>query len=163
VKVPEDDLSKKVSLGSFEPTASLVRLLRSGQQGHCGKGANGGSRNNLAVRAKNSDEEEWFMRVKILGVVILTALILAVAFSASAPAAPNTATANAAPVPAPAPEPAKAVPADHPEIHDALNSLRHAREHLEHAAHDFGGHRAEALRATDEAIRQLEICLKYDR
>ena len=101
------------------------------------------------------------MKIKILGVVILAALVLAVAFSASAPAAPNTATANA--VPAPAPEPAKATPADHPEIHDALNSLRHAREHLEHAAHDYGGHRADALRATDEAIRQLEICLKYDR
>jgi hypothetical protein len=92
-------------------------------------------------------------------------MILAVAFSISAPAAPNTASANAVPAPVPAPEPAKAspAPADHPEIHDALNSLRHAREHLEHAAHDFGGHRAEALRATDEAIRQLEICLKFDR
>src|SRR5277367_4236016 len=101
------------------------------------------------------------MRVKILGVVILAALVMAIGFSASAPAAPNT--ANATGVPAPAPEPAKAAPADHPEIHDALNSLRHAREHLEHAAHDFGGHRVEALRATDEAIRQLEICLKYDR
>ena len=78
------------------------------------------------------------MKVKILGVVILAALILAVAFSASAPAAPNTASANAVPAPAPAPEPAKAVPADHPEIHDAINSLRHAREHLDHAAHDFG-------------------------
>ncbi|HKN74985.1 MAG TPA: hypothetical protein VJW94_07400 [Candidatus Acidoferrum sp.] len=103
------------------------------------------------------------MKVKILGVVILAALILAVAFSASAPAAPNTASANAVPAPAPTPEPAKAVPADHPEIHDALASLRHAREHLEHAAHDFGGHRADALRATDEAIHQLEICLKYDK
>jgi hypothetical protein len=103
------------------------------------------------------------MKIKILGVVILAALILAVAFSASAPAAPNTANATAVPAPSPAPEPAKATPADHPEIHDALNSLRHAREHLEHAAHDFGGHRAEALRATDDAIRQLEICLKYDR
>ena|SRR5271157_5919936 len=101
------------------------------------------------------------MKVKILGVVILAALVMAVAFSASAPAAPST--ANAAAVPAPAPEPAKATPADHPEIHDALNSLRHAREHLEHAAHDYGGHRADALRATDEAIHQLEICLKYDR
>jgi hypothetical protein len=99
------------------------------------------------------------MKVKVLGVVILAALVMAVAFSASAPAAPNTANANAAP----APEPAKATPADHPEIHDALNSLRHAREHLERAAHDYGGHRADALRATDEAIRQLEICLKYDR
>jgi hypothetical protein len=103
------------------------------------------------------------MKVKILGVVILATLVMAVAFSASAPAAPNTANATAVPAPAPAPEPAKATPADHPEIHDALNSLRHAREHLEHAAHDFGGHRAEALRATDDAIRQLEICLKYDR
>ena len=101
------------------------------------------------------------MKVKILGVVILAALVMAVAFTASAPAAPST--ANAAAVPAPAPEPAKATPADHPEIHDALNSLRHAREHLEHAAHDYGGHRADALRATDEAIHQLEICLKYDR
>jgi hypothetical protein len=34
---------------------------------------------------------------------------------------------------------------------------------MEHAAHDFGGHRVEALKATDEAIRQLEICLKYDK
>jgi hypothetical protein len=33
---------------------------------------------------------------------------------------------------------------------------------MEHAAHDFGGHRADALRATDEAIHQLELCLKYD-
>ena len=141
---------------------SLVRLPRSGQLGHLGKGANGGLRN-IWQSDQRSDEEEWFMKVKILGVVILAALIMAVAFSASAPAAPNTANANAMPAPAPAPEPAKATPAEHPEIHDALNSLRHAREHLEHAAHDFGGHRVEALRATDEAIRQLEICLKYDR
>jgi hypothetical protein len=42
-------------------------------------------------------------------------------------------------------------------------ALRRAKEHLEHSAHDFGGHRVEALRATDEAIRQLEICLKYDK
>ena len=34
---------------------------------------------------------------------------------------------------------------------------------MNRAAHDFGGHRAEALRATDEAIRQLQICLRYDR
>ena len=51
----------------------------------------------------------------------------------------------------------------HPEIREALNSLRRAKDHLEHAAHDFGGHRVEAIRATDEAIHQLEICLQYDR
>src|SRR5271166_2930794 len=67
--------------------------------------------------SQKSDEEEWFMKVKILGVVILAALVMAVAFSASAPAAPST--ANAAAVPAPAPEPARAPPADHPETNDA--------------------------------------------
>jgi len=34
---------------------------------------------------------------------------------------------------------------------------------VEHAAHDFGGHKAAALRATDNAIRQLEIAQKYDK
>jgi hypothetical protein len=108
------------------------------------------------------------MKVKTLGVVVLTALILAVVFSVSVPAAPNARNATAVPAAAtpaaatPAPVPT-ATPADHPEIHDALASLRHAREQLEHAAHDFGGHRADALRATDEAIHQLEICLKFDR
>jgi hypothetical protein len=34
---------------------------------------------------------------------------------------------------------------------------------MEHAAHDFGGHRVEAIKATDEAIRQLQDCLKFDK
>jgi hypothetical protein len=62
---------------------------------------------------------------------------------------PSTATATAA-------EP-------HPEIREAIAALRRAKEHMEHAAHDFGGHRVEAIRATDVAIHQLEDCLKYDR
>jgi hypothetical protein len=31
------------------------------------------------------------------------------------------------------------------------------------AAHDFGGHRVDAVKATDEAIRQLEVWLKFDK
>ena len=50
----------------------------------------------------------------------------------------------------------------HPQIRAAISSLRDARAHLQEAAHDFGGHKAEAIRATDEAIHQLEICLRYD-
>ena len=46
---------------------------------------------------------------------------------------------------------------------EAIATLRRAKEHMEHAAHDFGGHRVEAIRATDVAIHQLEDCLKYDR
>jgi len=49
----------------------------------------------------------------------------------------------------------------HQEIEDALGALHNAREHLQHAAHDFGGHRVDAIRAIDEADRQLRICLQY--
>lgn len=51
----------------------------------------------------------------------------------------------------------------HPEIVDALHSLQNAREHLEHAAHDFGGHRKAALVAIDNAIAQLKVAMQYDR
>jgi hypothetical protein len=49
----------------------------------------------------------------------------------------------------------------HPQIEDALRALHDAREHLEHAAHDFGGHRVDAIKAIDEADRQLRICMQY--
>jgi hypothetical protein len=92
------------------------------------------------------------MKNWILSSLATVAMILALAM----PAAPAPKTPQPAPAAAPAAEP-------HPEIRDAIASLRNARMHLEHAAHDFGGHRADALRATDEAIRQLQECLKYDR
>jgi len=34
---------------------------------------------------------------------------------------------------------------------------------LEHASHDFGGRREEAMRVIDEAIRQLQIRMQYDK
>lgn len=49
----------------------------------------------------------------------------------------------------------------HPEIEAALGALHNAKDHLEHAAHDFGGHRSDAIHAIDEADRQLRICLGY--
>lgn len=51
----------------------------------------------------------------------------------------------------------------HPEIHRAINALEKAKDYMEHAAHDFGGHRVDALRDCDVAIRQLREALKYDR
>jgi hypothetical protein len=32
---------------------------------------------------------------------------------------------------------------------------------MEAAPHDFGGHKADAIRATDEAIKQLNFALAY--
>lgn len=103
------------------------------------------------------------MKLNILGVLLGLTLLIVLVFSVSAPAALNgssgktviaaslSATANAAPA------------EQHPQIHDAIAALRSAKAHLEHAAHDFGGHRVDAIKATDEAIHQLEICLKYDK
>ncbi|HTR67091.1 MAG TPA: hypothetical protein VMH85_15030 [Terriglobales bacterium] len=58
--------------------------------------------------------------------------------------------------------PATSARGRHPEIRAALDALRDARAHLQAAAHDYHGHRADAIRATDEAIHQLEICMQYD-
>jgi hypothetical protein len=43
----------------------------------------------------------------------------------------------------------------------AFNALKDARSYLEAAPHDFGGHKADAIRASNEAIRQLEFALRY--
>lgn len=65
----------------------------------------------------------------------------------------------------PAPAPSQEVRGEehHPHIHAAINELREARHELETASHDFGGHRKEAIEAVDNAIRQLQEALKYDR
>lgn len=76
-------------------------------------------------------------------------------------AAPHAAPAVAAqPLAAASP----AMPAEpHPEIRAAMDALRQARRHLQHGAHDFGGHRADALRLTDQALAQCRAALAYDR
>ena len=45
----------------------------------------------------------------------------------------------------------------HPRIRAAVEALRDANEYMRSAAHDFCGHKVEAMRATDMAIRQLEL------
>jgi hypothetical protein len=105
------------------------------------------------------------MKLKILSLSALVIFALALCLSVTTtPASPKTPAAAA--VPAATPQPAAApaaVPEPHPEIREAIESLRHAKEHLEHAAHDFGGHRVEAIKAIDEALHQLNDCLKYDK
>ncbi len=104
------------------------------------------------------------MKTRIVGLLALASLILAFAFIATAPAAPNKANVPATPAASALPATPAAAPAEpHPQIREALAALRRAKQHMEHAAHDFGGHRVEALAATEKAIEQLEICLKYDK
>jgi acetyl esterase/lipase len=47
----------------------------------------------------------------------------------------------------------------HPRLAAAIVALKDARAYLQEAPHDFGGHKAAAIRATDDAIRQLNLAL----
>jgi hypothetical protein len=47
-----------------------------------------------------------------------------------------------------------------PKIRQAINALENARKDLQNAAHEFCGHRAEALEATNRAIEQLRRALE---
>lgn len=51
----------------------------------------------------------------------------------------------------------------HPEIHAAIRALKKARDHLQKAAHDFGGHRVDAIAAVDKALEQLNLALQFDK
>jgi hypothetical protein len=51
----------------------------------------------------------------------------------------------------------------HPALRHALREMRAAKKHLEEANHDFGGHRVEAIKALDEAIKQIEVALQFDK
>jgi hypothetical protein len=49
----------------------------------------------------------------------------------------------------------------HPRIAAAITAMKDAREYMVAAPHDFGGHKAAAIRATDAAITQLNLALQY--
>ena len=51
----------------------------------------------------------------------------------------------------------------HPAIRAAIRSLERAKTELEHASHDFGGHRVDAIRSIDESLKQLRLALQYDK
>ena len=52
----------------------------------------------------------------------------------------------------------------HPEIREAMRALRHAKEVLtREAAHDFGGHKVEAVKNIDQALEHLQQALQSDQ
>ena len=48
-----------------------------------------------------------------------------------------------------------------PRIVGALDAIRAAKEELEAAGHDFGGHKAAAIQACQGAIDELKRCLEH--
>ena len=49
----------------------------------------------------------------------------------------------------------------HPKIRAAIKALQEAKEEMQHAAHDYGGHRVDALKACDNALAQLRLAVEY--
>lgn len=99
-----------------------------------------------------------------LGLAVLTILVFALTLPVSAPAAPAPHRAVAAATASNANASAAAAQRErHPEIRAAMDSLRQAHENLDHAAHDFGGHRTAAIKHIDQAMHELELCMRYDR
>lgn len=91
----------------------------------------------------------------LAGAAVACALILAV------PAVLAQSNPPATPATPPAPP---AIPHEpHPAIRRAIFALKAAKADLEHADHDFGGHRAAALAECDKAIAQLQEALQHDK
>jgi len=51
-------------------------------------------------------------------------------------------------------------PAKHPEIEAAIRHLEQARDNLQKAAHEFGGHRVKALEHTNQALDECHKALE---
>ena len=51
----------------------------------------------------------------------------------------------------------------HPELDAAQAHLQQAKENLEHAAKDFGGHRHLALKHVNEALEEIEKAKAFDK
>ena len=47
----------------------------------------------------------------------------------------------------------------HPLLHGAMNKLRQAKEKLQDADRDYGGHRMKAIEAIDQALAELKLAL----
>jgi hypothetical protein len=49
---------------------------------------------------------------------------------------------------------------DQPHMQAALDALKQAEQHLNEAKHDKGGHRVAALKATQDAIKHVQMGMK---
>jgi hypothetical protein len=91
--------------------------------------------------------------------VLLTtgALIGALSAGLAFAGTPHT-IAMAPPAAAPAPQPRSV--AQPSAIYRAIKALQAAKLELEHSGNNFGGHKQAALKACDQAIKQLELAMQ---
>ena len=99
------------------------------------------------------------MKVATKTLLMITAITLILALPAMAASSPAPAKSRVHAKVAPAPAPAE----EHPQIRAVWRPYATRKNTLNTLPTIFGGHRVEAIHAIDEAIRQPEICLKYDK
>jgi hypothetical protein len=51
----------------------------------------------------------------------------------------------------------------HVLIRKAAHTLNQAKAYLQSAKHDFGGHRAAAIKACDQALAECKLAMEYDK
>lgn len=51
---------------------------------------------------------------------------------------------------------------EHPRLARALVSLHEAKDYVEKAPNEFGGHKASAIKAAEDAIKEIKEAMKFD-
>jgi hypothetical protein len=51
----------------------------------------------------------------------------------------------------------------HPKMREAIASLEAAKTELEQTSGDFGGHKAEAIEAVNNALKRLRLALQFEK
>ncbi|MDQ2668196.1 MAG: hypothetical protein M3Z05_19675 [Gemmatimonadota bacterium] len=51
----------------------------------------------------------------------------------------------------------------HPELHAAMTALERSKKDLEKTANDYGGHKTEAMKSIDEAMKHLKLAETFDK
>jgi hypothetical protein len=96
-------------------------------------------------------------KIGFLTLLITATLLFTLAFPAAA-AGPKGAVAVASAPASPAVAAPAPVPPPHLRVHEAIEAMRAAREHMAHAEGEFHGHRDKAIEHLDRAIHEAEIC-----
>ncbi|HKC65209.1 MAG TPA: hypothetical protein VKB86_16325 [Pyrinomonadaceae bacterium] len=52
---------------------------------------------------------------------------------------------------------------NHPKVREAIAALEAAKAELERAGGDFGGHKAEAIEAINNASKRLRLALQFEK
>jgi hypothetical protein len=94
------------------------------------------------------------MKRTVVTLLAALALLSAASLATPKPPKPQPAAARAAAIPAPQVAP-------HPAIQAAIRHLDQAREALERAEHDFGGHRVKALEHIKKALDECHKALEF--